>query len=221
MPRKGSGPAPVERRCAQCGATFWYVPKISHAGRDWGRFCRRACADAAMLVPLRERFAQRFRREGPVPAHVPQLGICWEWTGPFFARSGYGRLGRNRRPGAAIETTTELAHRISWELHCGPIPEGLQVCHRCDNRRCVRPDHLFLGTAEDNRHDAVRKGRAHIPHAPSGERNGKARLTADAVRQIRRWYAAGVSTGYLALNFEVNASTIQRIVRREIWAHVE
>lgn len=84
---------------------------------------------------------------------------CWEWTGQ---RS---REGASRRRGAGygqfMGTWTRIvqAHRYSWELHNGPIPGGMFVCHRCDNPGCVRPDHLFLGTPKDNTDDMVRKGR--------------------------------------------------------------
>ena len=75
---------------------------------------------------------------------------CWEWAGPCN-EGGYGRVTWNHR---------RVAHRISWEMAYGPIPEGLFVLHHCDNRRCVRPEHLFLGTANDNIQDMNAKGRA-------------------------------------------------------------
>jgi hypothetical protein len=76
---------------------------------------------------------------------------CWTWTG-YVGNVGYGVF----RPSAKQRTG---AHRMSWVIHYGPIPEGLYVLHRCDNRVCVRPDHLFLGTVWDNRKDCVQKSR--------------------------------------------------------------
>lgn len=79
---------------------------------------------------------------------------CWPWIGYVKPHTGYGQisLGRNGDPAAK-------AHRVAWELTNGPVPEGMCVLHRCDNRPCVRPDHLFLGTIGDNNRDRCTKGR--------------------------------------------------------------
>jgi hypothetical protein len=96
--------------------------------------------------PLAERFWAKVDVAGPED--------CWVWTAALGS-TGYGHLGGNRRRAQP----DYKAHRLSWELHHGPIPEGLSVLHRCDNPPCVNPAHLFLGTQRDNVIDAVQKGR--------------------------------------------------------------
>jgi len=105
---------------------------------------------------------------------------CWEWTAAIQQATGYGRFGMNGQ--------TTYAHRASWMIFKGPIPAGLYVCHRCDNRICVNPDHLFVGSASQNMKDAARKGRVVIPARSyaSDESHQPAKLTNAEVLEIRR-----------------------------------
>jgi hypothetical protein len=135
----------------------------------------------------------------------PQTG-CWLWTGAR-CRQGYGFI--KRKDGAQLR-----AHRVAYELCCGPISPGLMVCHHCDDPRCVRPAHLFLGTAQINADDMVAKGRS---ARNLGERNGYARLTREQVLQIRE---ADDTHNSLAKQFGVSATLIGLIKRRLRWKHV-
>lgn len=111
-----------------------------------------AYVSQAPVPPIEERFW----------AKVNKTETCWLWTGAK-QRLGYGHIsiGNDR---------FTSAHRLAYELANGPIPDGLFACHRCDNPACVRPDHLFLGTQQDNLRDAWRKGRGVIPSRPRGWR---------------------------------------------------
>jgi len=128
---------------------------------------------------------------------------CWEWQGAKV--NGYGSyyLGAGRK---------KPAHRASYELHFGPIPNGLIVRHRCDNPPCVNPDHLELGTDADNARDKVERGRA-----PRGEGNAKSRLSAADVTEIRTSPETQVS---LAARFGVTQPCISNIRTGRTWGHL-
>jgi hypothetical protein len=151
------------------------------------------------------------------------LDGCWEWTGGTSSK-GYGRIKYGGR--------MEQAHRVAWETHVGPIPPGMWVLHKCDNRRCVRPDHLFLGTHADNMRDRNQKGRTarggrtgarlHPDCVARGERTGNARLTSDQVREIRALHAAGnITHKILAARFCVSRRSISAVVTKLAWKHIE
>lgn len=133
--------------------------------------------------------------------------VCWEWQGNT-SRNGYGRLSWAGR--------TLQAHRASWEIHNSrPIPDDLWVCHSCDNRLCVNPAHLWLGTRQDNIDDMVAKGRQAL-----GERASHAKLTDEDVRLIRKLAAEGVTYKSLADHYGVMPSIISQAARGIIWQHL-
>ena len=110
-------------------------------------------------------------------------------------------------------------HRVAFELTRGAIPDGLLVCHRCDNPPCCNPAHLFLGTKAHNNSDRHQKGRT-VPSGARGERAGKAKLTDAEVQEMRRLRAMNVPQDELAERFNVNQSMVSRVVNRKNWRHV-
>ena len=135
--------------------------------------------------------------------------------------SGYGVIGSggSRELGAPLL----LTHRASWEVHFGPIPDGLHVCHHCDVKCCVNPAHLFLGTRKDNMRDAYKKGRMTQVWKPGqfvGSKHPRAILNEEMVVKIRRWASEGVMNKTIARHFGVSAKTVGVVVRGEQWKHI-
>lgn len=128
---------------------------------------------------------------------------CWLWPGAIEA-NGYGRSKHQGK--------VWWVHRLSYTLHKGPIPDGHVVCHACDVRHCINPDHLFTGTIADNQRDMKLKGRA-----SRGERSSSAKLTEADVRQIRRAELPGWK---LAEMYGVSQTTISEVRSGKVWAHV-
>lgn len=202
----------------------------SQIDRRGARYCSRACHRLSGIRGTEKRVRDNIGR-----------GVtCWPWLGSHQP-NGYGQIrigGRNQR-----------AHRLAWEAASGAaIPHGMVVLHTCDNPGCVRNDeigtymvngnlllrfgHLALGTLADNNADKRTKGRSaagathgmrlHPERIALGERNGQARLTAPAVLDMRRRYAAGgVSERALAAEVGVAAATVHRALHGQTWAHLE
>lgn len=176
--------------------------------------CKRACERMWKPSLPRPRFCDALcaRRARPPKAlariflqKVHKTDGCWLWTGKKVGR-GYGGLRVNERD--------LLAHRVSYELHVGPIPDGQWVLHRCDNPPCVNPEHLFLGDRRANFDDMLAKGRS-----LRGERHLFAKLTSEQVVEIRR-RARFEPQSKLAAEFGMSRATICNIIKRKTWRHV-
>lgn len=139
---------------------------------------------------------------------------CWLWE-RGLSKDGYGQFRAHGK--------SWLAHRFSFAVYVGPILEGMYVCHRCDNRKCVNPDHLWLGTTQDNTADRCAKNRSarnfgQPGNIQPGVENGNALLDDNAVRSIR---TDGRLQREIAISYGVSASTISLIKSRKLWRHVE
>jgi len=137
-----------------------------------------------------------------------KIGDCWIWQGSGNPR-GYGQV--------SIKGKLQLVHRIAWILIYGEIPEGLRVCHRCDNRRCINPKHLFLGTDTDNVKDMWQKDR----NNHKGEHNPFAKLTDEEVRQIKKLLSQNEPVKKIANLYNVKPIAIYHIKEGHNWSHIK
>lgn len=162
----------------------------------------------------------RFKRYGTV--HLPKelslkerlylstkrRGECIEWTGSNDGRKGYGVISINGKQ--------EKTHRVSWEIENGPIPEGMCVCHACDNPACINPSHLFIGTHSDNMQDCLQKGRGNRG-GPKGENCHFSRLTEKEVLEIRD---SDEYCNALAKRYNISTAIITQVQKGQIWKHL-
>ncbi len=156
------------------------------------------------------------RKHAPLLARLlrrteKQANGCWIWSG-CLTWNGYGEIGS----GSAAGRTTRT-HVAMYRESVGPIPAGLFVCHHCDNRACINPQHLFLGTAAENSADMRAKGRT---NGPRGERSASCKLTPPQVLEIRRLATEGLSRSAIGRMFGVSKSSVSGIVTRRKWAHI-
>jgi hypothetical protein len=149
---------------------------------------------------IAERFASKHTR--------PEVG-CWIWQA-----ATNGRYGLISSGGKMLK-----AHRAAYQMHRGPIPDGMVVMHACDNPLCVNPDHLSLGTQLDNIRDRDRKGRQ-VPNHPAGELNGMRKLSDADVLSIRRLRQKGLTMAAIADRFGVSRSNISFIIAGKRWPHI-
>ena len=187
--------------CAQCGQAFSRPGRREAFGVNV--FCSHRCYAAFPRTrrSVADRIWSRVDRK--------QDG-CWLWPGGLSG-GGYGEM--------TIDHHVRPVHRVVWELTHGPIPAGMFVCHHCDVRNCVRPDHLFIGTAADNTRDMDEKHRrVNVPSL--GEKHGMHILTALQVVTIRRRLANGEEGKRLAAEFGVTPGTISAIKTRRKWRHL-
>jgi len=136
---------------------------------------------------------------------------CWEWQGARIPK-GYGYMSVSAVKGVPKHV---YVHRLAWEVTNGPIPPDKHVCHRCDNPPCINPDHLWLGTNVENRHDSIAKRRW-----ARGEWAGPAKLTDATVLAIRADRRAGLTLKEIAAEHGVPYKTVDKIVYRVSWKHL-
>ena len=154
---------------------------------------------------LRERFLGKFIRLD---------SGCWKWTGNL-TEDGYGAIWyRNRNV---------RAHRVAYELFVGSIPNGHLICHHCDNRWCVNPQHLFAGTHKDNLVDMGQKGRQRLqidPKSMTGKNNHQSKLTNNDVQRIKSLLRKGGNQSAIAREHGVSPDAINKIARGHNWSHI-
>lgn len=217
--------------CRACGQTF--AAKAS-AKRI---YCSTPCRWAVETRPAIERFWLKVDKSGAVPAHCPELGPCWNWTGANM-RKGYGSF--------SVNDVTNYAHRWIYEHETG---RKLADCllHKCDNPLCIRPSHMFEGSRADNAHDMDRKGRRvtcpgdrngsrkhperlkrgaengavkHRERMRRGENHATSKLTEDVVRRMRALRAQGHGQRAVGEMFGVTQACVWAVVHRRTWKHV-
>ena len=196
--KKGLGHDGKPKTCERCGAEFMPEAKrFRLASWERRRFCGVECSGKSAPRTVATDPSVRFQRF----LDKKDSG-CWEWTGATF--NGYGKF--------QVATKKSVsAHRYAYELANGPIPEGLFICHKCDNPPCCNPDHLFAGTPQENMDDMVSKDRS--THGRSWHR----KLNPDDVRAIRK--DARLSRE-IAADYNIAQPTVSLIKSRQIWKRV-
>lgn len=145
--------------------------------------------------------------------NVERNGNCWEWKGAH-SKKGYGRFRRGN--------ILYSPHRAIVERYIGPIPDGLFSCHKCNNPRCVRPSHLYIGTRSENMKDGIRAGTVKVPTNGGFKPGHNGKITPQQVREIRNQYSKGELTQReLGNRYGLTNWAVNKITQRKTWRHVE
>jgi hypothetical protein len=181
--------------CEHCGKEFY---------RNYGRFCSIRCAQRGKWGSFEKRYWSNVQR-------IDDVDSCWLWLGARSRKNQpYGRISLNKK--------LLCAHRVSYEFEYGSIPDGLMILHHCDNMQCVRPSHLYAGTAKDNARDMVQRNRQSIVQ---GEAHKNAKLTDELVRYCREQKKSGISYRKLGAMVGFNWATVMDAVTGRTWSHVK
>lgn len=205
-PRRGI--MKLNKDCENCGKYFEYNP----SRRPKARFCSGSCLSKKTGHEKQERRQAKWDSDSEdetfqalinrFEKFVVKKNGCWEWNGCI--NSKYGAFRFRKKP--------QKAHRVSWVIHNGEIPDGLQVLHKCDNPPCTNPEHLFLGTNADNMKDMVSKKR-HV--------SGKRKLTKEMIIHIRNLLKMGVPSARLSRDYKVSETCIYNIRHNISWKNIE
>lgn len=185
----------VELKCERCGESFF--AKACRVKRTNVRFCSWSCCKGTLASNYWKNVVKGVGEDD-----------CWSWSG--HSHKGYGRV--------CIDYKYKQAHRVSWELHFGPIPEGMLVCHKCDNPPCTNPKHLFIGSHLDNNDDKISKGRSAPQH---GENNPSAKANAALIIKIFEMKKSGMRNCDISREVGLGQVVVCQILKRDRWKHVE
>lgn len=190
----------AQKTCAQCGEVFSRNKSFGAEQWEAARFCSRKCAGSSLSKTLAERrpaLAEKFN------SFFDRTAGCWEWKGTIEGY-GYGVMDHASK--------RYRAHVLALEFDGRPVPAGMVARHHCDNPRCVKPDHLCVGTIKENVNDAVNRGRI-----ARGERNSNARLTSSDVLSMRGFPGSFTE---IAEKFGVSRPTVTRAIKGLTWRHL-